>query len=395
MQDIQINDYNYELPEERIAKFPLSERDQSKLLVYKKEEPICSETFKNIVNYINPDQLLVLNNSKVIFARLIFEKPSGSQIEIFCLKPYQPSEYQLAFQAKNKCIWICLIGNLRKWKNETLTMYTGQVEIQAKKIKPLENDFLVEFTWNQNLTFSELITRIGKVPIPPYLKRGSHEIDKQRYQTIYSKYEGSVAAPTAGLHFTDSVLEQIRKKKIQILELTLHVSAGTFIPVKTESANQHHMHEETFLINKKLLESLYDNDKQIVSAGTTTLRALESIYWLGVNIEKKNELKVAQWDAYYEANVSDQKKSIENLLLYFDKKNINQAMAETSLIIIPGYRFKMVSGLITNFHQPKSTLLLLVAAFMGNDWKKIYQYALQNNFRFLSYGDSSLILPNK
>ena len=396
-QNIRIEDYTYELPDSRIAKYPLEQRDQSQLLVYQKGN-INKDIFTNIDSYIEPGTTCVFNNTKVIQARLQFYKETGARIEIFCLEPIEPSDYVLAFQQTEKIIWKCIVGNLKKWKDQDLKkiirINSTEIELITSKKKSEGNTQIIEFSWNNpNYTFSEILENIGITPIPPYLNRESENIDKDRYQTVYSKLKGSVAAPTAGLHFTDHVLYKFRSKNINIEEVTLHVGAGTFTPVKSETIDEHEMHTEHFVVTKATIENLL-NSKKIVAIGTTSVRTIESLHWLGVKLKQNNkpESHISQWEAY-ELPEIDKKESLSAILDYMTQYNLEEFHASTQIMIFPGYTFKMVDIMITNFHQPKSTLLLLIAAFIGNDWKKVYDFALNNNFRFLSYGDSSILIP--
>jgi S-adenosylmethionine:tRNA ribosyltransferase-isomerase len=340
---------------------------------------------------------LFYNNTRVIQARLLFCKQSGSQIEVFCLAPYKPFEYQSIFLQTENCVWSCMIGNLKKWKSEklelNLTINRVDIILEAEKIGMNDNKILVSFTWNGGFTFGEIINEIGYIPIPPYLKRNSEDIDKERYQTVYSKMEGSVAAPTAGLHFTKDVLKKLDKKQVSKHEITLHIGAGTFQPVKSDNALDHSMHSEFFTVSRQLLVTLADLNRPIISTGTTTLRALESIYWLAVKsiLNKKIFFKLDQWDYTNLPSTIPVKEALAGFINLMDLSGLENYSANTQIMIVPGYNFKIVDGLITNFHQPKSTLLLLIAAFVGENWNVIYNYAQDNNFRFLSYGDSSLL----
>jgi len=399
MKKIDIEEYNYILPDERIAKYPLEKRDESKLLVFK-NGVIEKSTFKNIDKYLPENNLMFVNNTKVIYARLSFRKATGSKIEIFCLNPHTPQEYNMAFDAKGKSKWICIVGNLKKWKQGELIQtfeYEGrQYFIKAKYIDKIEQNHLIEFEWDNKFTFSEILMKLGEIPIPPYLNRKSEEKDKDTYQTVYSKHKGSVAAPTAGLHFTEEVFEKLKAKNITKAELTLHVGAGTFKPVKTDDVREHEMHTEYFFINREGIEKLIINLGNITAVGTTSLRSLESIYWIGVklynNLPDFNYVK--QWETYdYETIPAEI--ALKTILSYMDNQNNDILEAMTQIIIVPGYDFKIVNQIITNFHQPKSTLLLLIAAFIGKSWKDIYKYALENDFRFLSYGDSSVLFKMK
>lgn len=395
MKDIKISEYNYELPNNRIAKYPLKERDKSKSLLYK-NGTISEEKFSNIHSFLPENSLLLMNNTKVIFSRLNFKKITGAKIEVFCLNPHTPSEYNMAFEAKKSCEWQCIVGNLKKWKKDNIfleynyneTIYT----LKAQKRGRFEDKQIIEFSWDTNLTFGEILSLVGQIPIPPYLNRKSEDTDKNRYQTVYSKYEGSVAAPTAGLHFTNKIFNELKNKKIELEEVTLHVGAGTFKPVKTENVSEHDMHNEFFVVKKSTIEKIIENLGAIISVGTTTLRTLESIYWIGVKLYHQMEdfSTINQWENYKLEGI-DIKLSLDTIVNYLEQNDKEEIEANTQIIIVPGYEFKIVDILITNFHQPQSTLLLLVAALIGKDWKKVYDFALKNEFRFLSYGDSSLL----
>ncbi|MBN2347276.1 MAG: S-adenosylmethionine:tRNA ribosyltransferase-isomerase [Bacteroidales bacterium] len=398
---IPILNYDYTLDSERIAKYPLTNREHSRLLVYS-EGTISGRQFYELPELLPAGLQLVFNNTRVIYARIPFQKSTGANIEIFCLTPLEPSDYSLIFQQKNTCTWKCLVGNLKKWKSGTLsgTFETKNLSfiLTAEKLRSENGKVEIRFNWNGDLTFGELLDQIGIIPIPPYLERPSEEQDKTSYQTVYSKLKGSVAAPTAGLHFTDELLKNINNKGIKTAELTLHVGAGTFQPVKEANVANHPMHEEFFAVNRSTLLSLMESENRNIAVGTTSLRTLESIYWIGVKIlSKKNntspQLKLDQWEWKVLPGDIPVRDSLTAILNFLDQHGIEDLISGTRLMIVPGYSFKMIQGLITNFHQPKSTLLLLVAAFIGEDWKKIYDYALLNNYRFLSYGDSSLLLP--
>ena len=397
---LRIKDFTYTLPEERIAKYPLAERDASKLLIYK-DGNILEDTYKNIADHIPSNSLLVLNDTKVVEARLLFQKPTGGVIEIFCLEPHQQyPDITTAMLQHEKVLWHCLIGGASKWKHgqtleKKIIHNSKELVLQAQYIEKLTDSFIVELFWNdRSLSFAEVLHLFGAIPLPPYIKREVEQSDSERYQTVYAHYEGSVAAPTAGLHFTERVFEKLKEKKIEKDFATLHVGAGTFKPVKSETMQEHEMHAEYFTVSKALIQNLINHlDKNIVAVGTTSLRTLESLYWLGlsmVNGEWSNE--ITQWEVYdhNEKNISA-KDALNNLIKQMDDKGMGNLTARTQIIIALGYQFKIVNGLVTNFHQPQSTLLLLVSAFIGEDWRKIYQYALKNNFRFLSYGDGSLL----
>ncbi len=396
--NIAISDYTYELPEERIAKYPLNNRDESKLLTYKNKQ-INERVFANIIDELPQNATLAFNNTKVIRARLRIKKSTGAQIEIFCLEPLQPAEVQMAFNSRNETTWKCIVGNARKWKSEPLTheiTINGDTFVQTiHKGQQLGDAYEVRFNWNNpEYSFAEIIEHIGLTPIPPYLNRETEDIDKDRYQTVYSEHQGSVAAPTAGLHFTDDILKTLEEKGHQLLNVTLHVGAGTFKPVKSEEIAGHDMHTEHFVIEKQALEQLLNNKEQLIAVGTTSVRTLESLYWYGVRLLSKLTIDngVEQWDPYNLNNAYSTEEALIALLNYMIQNRLNYLAGKTAIIIVPGYRFKLISGLVTNFHQPQSTLLLLIGAIVGNEWKEIYNYALQHDFRFLSYGDSSLLM---
>lgn len=398
IQETLLSEYTYDLPNESIAKYPTTERDSSKLLLYQQGN-IIDETFKNCTEYLTKDSLLIFNNTKVIQARIVMHKKTGAQIEIFCLEPYSPKNYEQIFGATSQCQWICIVGNAKKWKDETLqtqlSINSISIEFSAKKISQNNGETIIEFSWTGGNCFSEIIDTIGKIPIPPYLHRDSEEIDLERYQTIYAQHNGSVAAPTAGLHFTDNILKQITAKNITIAHITLHVGAGTFKPVKTENVLEHSMHRELFRIDTDIINNILSG-KAITAVGTTTVRTLESLYWLGVKyIENPNinNDEISQWEPYSLPQHYTKEESCNALLFQLKKRNTHEIYAYTQIMIVPGYTFRIVQALFTNFHQPQSTLLLLIAAFIGKDWKLLYNHALENNYRFLSYGDSSLLVP--
>lgn len=398
---IEIEAFDYDLPDEKIAKFPLEKRDESKLLVYKKGD-ISQSVFKNIADFIPKGSLMVFNNTKVIQARLVFAKESGARIEIFCLEPEKPLDYTLAFQAKGRCEWKCLIGNAKRWKNGLLSK---KIEVNGKTItlcaerlrETKGNAFVVEFSWDDEMvSYAEILDAAGQLPIPPYLHRETCEQDKVTYQTVYSKVKGSVAAPTAGLHFTDDVFRSLQEKCIDREDVTLHVGAGTFKPVKSETIGEHEMHTEFFSVRKETIEKLLEKGCGAIAVGTTSVRTLESLYYVGAILndkcwDKTRSITVRQWMPYEENFNLGVETSLSNILGYMNACGLDEIKANTQIIIVPGYKFKIVRKIITNFHQPKSTLLLLISAYVGEDWKKIYDYAQKNNFRFLSYGDSSLL----
>lgn len=398
-KNIKISDYSYSLPDECIARYPLAERDSSKLLVWN-NGTIKKEQFKNITSYIPENSLLVFNNTRVIHARLFFQKETGAKIEIFCLEPVQPADHQLAFQQTERVVWKCMVGNAKKWKEgellRTVELKGKTIRLQARKMKQHGNSFIVEFNWNGNFHFAEIIENSGVLPIPPYLNRETEPADEETYQTVYAKSDGSVAAPTAGLHFTETVMNELANKNIALRELTLHVGAGTFQPVKSETIDGHKMHNEKVIVPKKFIEELLVNPKKIVAVGTTSVRSLESIYWAGLKLGKRNNtlhnIEIEQWEPYDTHITISVQDALKNVIAYLEKHNLAALQFSTQIIIVPGYRFKLVEGMVTNFHQPQSTLLLLIGAFLGNEWKKVYDFALENEFRFLSYGDSNLYL---
>ncbi|MCF6357285.1 MAG: S-adenosylmethionine:tRNA ribosyltransferase-isomerase [Draconibacterium sp.] len=398
-KDIKIADFTYDLPESRIAKYPLAERDKSKLLVWK-NDTIKQDNFNNCVEYIPKNAQLIFNNTRVIHARLFFRKETGAKIEIFCLEPVEPADYEIAFQEKEHVVWKCMVGNSKKWKagilKREVEINGKKIVIQAEKKEQVENTFLIEFTWNKKISFAEIIEHTGTLPIPPYLNRATEEADEETYQTVYAKIDGSVAAPTAGLHFTDEVFNQLSHKNISSKEITLHVGAGTFQPVKSETISGHSMHHETVIITKSIIEGFIENPDSIIAVGTTSVRSLESLYWLGLQLENNsfnpNKPEVLQWEPYENRAEISTKKSLKNIVDYLNQSNQTAIQFSTQIIILPGYIFQIIGGMFTNFHQPQSTLLLLISAFLGDNWRKVYDFALANNFRFLSYGDSNLYL---
>ncbi len=402
---ININDFDYSLSDERIARFPLENRDESKLLVCKKTE-LITHTFDELPNLLPNNTLLIFNNTKVIHARLLFKKETGSIIEIFCLEPAENTlDIQLAFQQKGSCVWKCFVGNNKRWKDiciEKQFEYNGKTHtIKAKRKQAIENAWIIEFSWdNKSLSFAEVLDRLGVIPLPPYLNREAVETDNTRYQTVYAAENGSVAAPTAGLHFTDTTFNKLKLKGVQCENLTLHVGAGTFKPVSSETIDQHTMHSENIYIEQSVIKKLIENiDKNIIPVGTTSMRTLESLYWFGVKLyvgeQDYEELNVYQWDAYQEKyNIAiTAKMALQSVLTFMNDRKMDVLNGQTQMMILPGYQFKIAKGIVTNFHQPRSTLLLLIAALVGEKWKEIYNYALENNYRFLSYGDSCLLLP--
>ena len=400
IQEIAIAEYDYPLPDERIAKYPLAERDTSKLLLYKGGE-IRQEKFANLPSFIPQGALMVFNNTRVIQARLRFRKETGAQIEVFCLEPEQPADYQLMFQETKECIWQCLVGNSSRWKSGVLSQVIEidgvQVTLSVERVSSAAVN-LVRFFWDGGFTFAQLLEAAGELPIPPYLNRKTEENDKNTYQTVYSKVKGSVAAPTAGLHFTPAVLAALDAAGVQRGEVTLHVGAGTFKPVKSELIADHEMHEEYIEVQRGLLERIVAAGGAAVAVGTTSVRTLESLYFLGEKVSEnptieESELCVGQWEPYNREHSLSTVEALTALLQWLDAKGLDRVHSHTRIMIAPGYKFRIVKAIVTNFHQPKSTLLLLVSAFIGGNWRRVYDYALENGFRFLSYGDSSLLIP--
>jgi S-adenosylmethionine:tRNA ribosyltransferase-isomerase len=400
--DLHISDFDYVLPDDRIARFPLKQRDNSKLLIYKKGQ-IHETIFSNIVDYFSKDDLLVFNNTRVIQSRFLFKKPTGASVEIFCIEPVDPADYRQSLQSKYQVTWQCLIGNAKRWKRgfleKSVDHNNKKVRILAEKLEKFDTTWLVKFSWEpDNFTFTDILEMAGLIPIPPYLKREPVPEDKITYQTVYSSVYGSVAAPTAGFHFTPEILDELKRKGIPGLELTLHVGAGTFRPVLSSEIQSHIMHSEHIYFNKASIRSLLEHNGKITSVGTTSARSLETIYWLGCKIKQNSGMDPAilsldQWEDQNIVPVTKEA-SLETLFDYSERNSIRDFHVNTRLMIVPGYRYHMTDRIITNFHQPRSTLLLLVSAFIGDEWKKVYDYALKNNFRFLSYGDSSLLIPD-
>ena len=398
-KDIKISNFTYDLPDERIAKYPLSERDKSKLLVCK-NGLVEEKLFKNCAEYLPENSQLVFNNTRVIHARLFFRKETGAKIEIFCLEPVEPADYQIAFQERERVIWKCMVGNSKKWKAGILKREVeidgAKIVIQAEKKEQVENTFHIEFSWDKPIHFAEIIEHTGTLPIPPYLNRETEEADEETYQTVYAKIDGSVAAPTAGLHFTDNIFSQLSDKNISTKEITLHVGAGTFQPVKSETISGHNMHHESVIIPKTIIDGFIENPDKIIAVGTTSVRSLESLYWLGLQLESNsfnlNKPEVLQWEPYGDEIKISTKKALQNIVDYLDKTNRTAIQFSTQIIILPGYNFKIISGMFTNFHQPQSTLLLLISACLGNNLKKVYDFSLAKDFRFFSYCYSNLYL---
>ena len=415
---IHISDYNYDLPDSRIAKFPVSPRDTSKLLIYRHGE-ISDDIFYNLPKYLPQKSLMVFNNTKVIQARMHFRKETGALIEVFLMEPAAPTDYELMFQTRGECSWLCMVGNLKKWKEgslvRTFDVAGSTINFKATMRRDIIDtksggtNYWVDFAWdNPQVSFAEILDAVGELPIPPYLNRETQDSDKTTYQTVYSKIKGSVAAPTAGLHFTDKVLAAIDAAGVRREELTLHVGAGTFKPVKSEEIDGHTMHTEYVCVRRDTLQTLLDYDCCAIAVGTTSVRTLESLYYMGVKLEAnpdaaEEDLHVCQWEPYEKAdgtpvggNLIDgitPQKAISNIIAWLDKNNLKTLHSSTQIIIAPGYEYKIVKVLVTNFHQPQSTLLLLVSAFLKGDWRNVYDYALSHDFRFLSYGDSSILIP--
>ena len=402
---IRISEFNYPLPDERIAKFPLPVRDQSKLLLYRHGE-VTEDIFTSLPDYLPANSLMIFNNTKVIQARLHFHKETGALIEVFCLEPIQPNDYALNFQQTEHAAWLCMIGNLKKWKEGALkreiTVKGKPLTLTAERGACHGTSHWVDFRWNNpEITFADILEVFGELPIPPYLNRETQESDKETYKTVYSKIKGSVAAPTAGLHFTPRVLDALREKGVALEELTLHVGAGTFKPVKSEEIEGHEMHTEYISVNRSTLEKLVAHEGKAIAVGTTSVRTLESLYHIGVTLlhnpnATEEDLHVKQWQPYetaLETAATPAVDALQAIIAYLDRHHMETLHSSTQIIIAPGYEYRIVKAMVTNFHQPQSTLLLLVSAFLHGDWRKIYDYALAHDFRFLSYGDSSLLIP--
>lgn len=400
---IRIENYRYSLPDDRIAKYPLEERDSSKLLVYRGGK-VEESVFRNLPSFLPSDALMVFNDTKVVPARLHFKRESGASIEIFCLEPVDPAEYNQSFASVGSCRWKCIIGNAKRWKDDILHYDVPESEKQsvAEELKAInltavlvdrtDATGIVEFRWDGNQSFSKVLDLCGQMPIPPYLNRNTEDIDIKRYQTLYAHKRGSVAAPTAGLHFTEKVLGDISARGIEKENVCLHVGAGTFLPVKSSLVSEHPMHREPFTVSLDLLLKLRDSGKKVIAVGTTSVRTLESLYYIGVScLEQGKPKDVAQWAPYMREYSYSTREALSALILYLQKNNLTELEIGTRIIIVPGFRFRIADMLVTNFHQPESTLILLVSAFVGGDWKTIYNYALGHEFRFLSYGDSSLL----
>lgn len=399
--ELRIEDYNYPLPDERIAKYPLSERDSSKLLRYENGK-VSEYVFHDIPGLLPDNAIMVFNDTKVVPARLHFVRPTGARIEIFCLQPVKPEEYNLSFAATDSCTWKCVIGNAKKWKGDVLSLYNPQedevvtaLKMRAELVLREGETGIVRFSWDGGHPFSRVLEICGTIPIPPYLNRESEALDVERYQTLYAKIRGSVAAPTAGLHFTEKVLEEIKARGIDMETVCLHVGAGTFLPVKDSEVSKHSMHREPFVVSLDFLKDILESGKKIIAVGTTSVRTLESLYYAGVScIEKGHPEDVEQWASYTREYEPTTMEAIAALVKYLEDNSLTELKVGTRIIIVPGFKFRLVDVLVTNFHQPESTLILLVSAFVGGDWRTIYDYALSHDFRFLSYGDSSLLFRN-
>ena len=396
--DINIKDYNYELPDSRIAKYPLEERDQSKLLEFR-DSCITEHIFRDLPGLLPDNAIMVFNDTKVVPARLHFRRESGASIEVFCLEPHLPVEYNVNFASTGQCEWKCIVGNVKKWKGDVLRLDNPDADeavslmnLRAELVERQGETSIVRFRWDNGAAFSAVLEACGRIPIPPYLNRDTESIDSERYQTLYAKYRGSVAAPTAGLHFTDAVLEAIRNRGIDTETVCLHVGAGTFLPVKSDNVAEHRMHREPFSVSLDFLMKLRHGGHQVIAVGTTSVRTLESLYYVGVGIIEEGEAKdVDQWAPYAREYDYSLEESLDAIIDYLKARGETSLRVGTRIIIVPGFRFRVVDVLVTNFHQPQSTLLLLISAFIGGEWKPVYEYALAHSFRFLSYGDSSLL----
>ena len=396
--NINIKDYNYELPDSRIAKYPLEERDQSKLLEFR-DSCITEHIFRDLPGLLPDNAIMVFNDTKVVPARLHFRRESGASIEVFCLEPHLPVEYNVNFASTGQCEWRCIVGNVKKWKGDVLRLdnpdgdeSVSLMNLRAELVERQGETSIVRFLWDNGAAFSAVLEACGRIPIPPYLNRDTESIDSERYQTLYAKYRGSVAAPTAGLHFTDAVLEAIRSRGIDTETVCLHVGAGTFLPVKSDNVAEHRMHREPFSVSLDFLMKLRHGGHQVIAVGTTSVRTLESLYYVGVGIIEEGEAKdVDQWAPYSREYDYSLEESLDAIIDYLKARGETSLRVGTRIIIVPGFRFRVVDVLVTNFHQPQSTLLLLISAFIGGEWKPVYEYALAHSFRFLSYGDSSLL----
>ena len=402
MIEIPISNYDYLLPKERIAAFPLAQRDASRLLYYCAGD-ISDQRFTDLPSLIPSGSMLVRNNTRVVPARLLFAKDSGAIVEIFCLEPVDPADYNLSFAQRQAVLWRAVVGNKKRWKTGAIRLYNPQNQpeitnlgLEAQLISQDGDSYMIGFSWSSGQSFAEVLEACGRIPIPPYLDREAQEEDRERYQTIYAAWKGSVAAPTAGLHFSDEVNACLKDKNVRFNEVTLHVGAGTFMPVKTENMAAHHMHSEPFSVSLAFLQALHQHKGPVVTVGTTSTRCLESLYYFGLQCYNgKDPSFLPQWEAYAPAAPLSPEQALEALMDYMHKRQITQFSARTQIMMVPSFTFKWTNGLITNFHQPKSTLLLLIAAFIGEDWRKCYAHALEKGYRFLSYGDSSLLLPKQ
>lgn len=394
--EIHIEDYNYGLAPERIARYPLPERDMSKLLVYE-DGNVSDHIFKEIPELLEPDSLMFFNETKVVPARLHFLRGTGAHIEIFCLSPEVPSDYNVSFSSTESCRWKCVIGNSKRWKGDIITCLDPEgtlsdVNLKARLLSRDAQTGIVEFSWEGGFCFSEVLDRCGNIPIPPYLERDTEPVDLERYQTMYARIKGSVAAPTAGLHFTDEVLERISANGIAVRKVCLHVGAGTFLPVKSSNVAEHPMHLEPFAVSREVIEELISTDRKVIAVGTTSVRTLESLFYAGVSImETGSPQEVRQWAPYDREYACSTKESLQAIADYLDAKGLKELVLGTRIIIVPGFKFRIVDRMVTNFHQPESTLILLVSAFVNGNWREIYDHALAGGYRFLSYGDSSLL----
>ena len=394
--ELHIEDYSYALPDERIAKYPLPERDASKLLIYR-DGDVRATVFRNLAQELPAGSLMVFNDTKVVPARLFFRRPTGAHIEVFCLEPVEPAESNTNFAATERCRWKCVIGNAKRWKDDVLSLDVDygellDIRLEARLVSREGQTGTVEFSWQGGAPFSRVLELCGRVPIPPYLNRETEAIDLERYQTLYAHIRGSVAAPTAGLHFTQRVLDDIAARGIDTANVCLHVGAGTFLPVKTSLVSEHPMHREPFTVSRELLCRLRDVDRPVVAVGTTSVRTLESLYYVGVScLEQGSPVDVDQWAPYTREYAPSREEALDSIVKYLDDKGLDALTVGTRIIIVPGFRFRIVDAMVTNFHQPQSTLLLLISAFVGGDWRTIYDFALAEGFRFLSYGDSSLL----
>ncbi len=392
--ELNIRDYSYNLPDDRIAKYPLAQRDSSNLLEYRGGN-ISKHIFRDLPDLLPSDSIMVFNDTKVVPARLHFQRETGAIIEVFCLEPHCPNEYNLVFASTDSCEWKCIVGNVKKWKGDTLKLYHpdgDSMNLRADLVERNGETSIVRFSWDGGIPFSKVLEACGRIPIPPYLNRDTEDVDYERYQTLYAKYRGSVAAPTAGLHFTEDVMGRIKAKGVDMETVCLHVGAGTFLPVKSDRVAEHSMHREPFVVRLDFLKDLRAGGRKVIAVGTTSVRTLESLYYAGVKcIEDGVPGDVDQWMPYEREYTYTMEESLDALIAYLESNGLDSLSVGTRIIIVPGFRFRVVDVLVTNFHQPQSTLLLLISAFVGGNWKPIYEYAMENGFRFLSYGDSSVL----